>query len=276
VDVFIARDGVEIGECREEDLAQLAREGQLQATDHYWREGMETWRQLRELLPPETWEAKPAAEPEVQKEEPALATASLAATQPIAIDEPPARAVSAIPFWRSRQFRIATIAFAVVLVLAIAVYFFAARGAERRARSAAFFPSAQEKPRVSDDAVRDKAVAELREKIARLPERPTAPLHTFYYDVTVNMQKSLSLRVPWTALIRGREDTVDPETNKTTVHTEFILEAEYRNGEWLFKQYHGTANDMVKEETTQIEIDPRGPVPPSVVGLLGLKVSEPE
>ena len=58
--IFIARDGAEVGECDRDDLAQLAREGQVLPTDHYWHEGMEDWRLLSDLL----------AEPPPQIEEP--------------------------------------------------------------------------------------------------------------------------------------------------------------------------------------------------------------
>ncbi len=55
VNIRIARDGVEIGECDRADLEQLAREGQVLRTDHYWHEGMEDWQLLSDLLDPGAW-----------------------------------------------------------------------------------------------------------------------------------------------------------------------------------------------------------------------------
>jgi hypothetical protein len=49
VNVRIARDGVEIGECDWKDREQLVNEEQVLPTDHYWYEGMEDWRLLNGL-----------------------------------------------------------------------------------------------------------------------------------------------------------------------------------------------------------------------------------
>ena len=50
VNVFIARDGVEIGEYSRESIANLVRSGDIQPTDHYWHEGMESWALISEML----------------------------------------------------------------------------------------------------------------------------------------------------------------------------------------------------------------------------------
>ena len=55
MNVKVARDGVEIGECRRQELDQLARAGQVLPTDHYWLEGMEEWKLLSDLLASKTW-----------------------------------------------------------------------------------------------------------------------------------------------------------------------------------------------------------------------------
>ena len=65
MNVRIARDGVEIGECDWEDLEQLVNEGQVLTTDHYWYEGMPDWRLLADLVGLEESDPKPAAPPRV-------------------------------------------------------------------------------------------------------------------------------------------------------------------------------------------------------------------
>lgn len=318
MEIFIARDGVEIGECDERDLPQLAREGQLQPTDHYWREGMETWLRLGDLLPPETWnpepqppavtekeEAPPAreeqkpveekreapAEPKLEepvapKVEAPPTVASLAATQPIAIDDeeeekPRAPIKPRVPFWRKWWFAPALIAAALFAFVCLGAYFIIGHRGGRITHDAALFPPAAQAPpptapRPENDEVRDKAAELLRTKLQHLPAKPEPPLHVFYYDLNVNMQQMLSLHAPWMATIRGREDTVDPQTDKTTVHSDFALQLEYRDGEWVFRNYSASVSDIVNEQTTEVVMDPRAPIPPSVVGFLGVKIPEPE
>ena len=60
MDVWIARDGVEIGAYPQADLPNLARLGHLQPTDHYWYDGLEDWGLLGELLGEDAW--RPPAE----------------------------------------------------------------------------------------------------------------------------------------------------------------------------------------------------------------------
>jgi len=50
--ISISRDGVEIGEWPENDVRTFYREGSLLGTDYYWREGMEEWKPLLDLVKP--------------------------------------------------------------------------------------------------------------------------------------------------------------------------------------------------------------------------------
>ncbi len=52
MNISISRDGVEIGEWTEEDVRALYAQGQLLATDFYWKEGMAEWKELGTLMKP--------------------------------------------------------------------------------------------------------------------------------------------------------------------------------------------------------------------------------
>jgi hypothetical protein len=164
------------------------------------------------------------------------------------------------------------IVLAALFVLALGLYFFFTTRADRATHATALFQPTEKTPAPNPDAIRDKATAELKEKIARLPSKASPPQQNFFYDINVNMQKSLSEHVPWWAVIRGGENVINPETQQTILRTDFILTVEYRDGEWTFKHYRASASDMVKEETKEIEEDEKTPMPPSIVGMLGLKL----
>ena len=266
VNVYIARDGAEIGDYQQDALEGLAREGQLQPTDYYWHEGMETWLELGDLLGTEAWdppEPRPAGEP-------------LAASEPLG--EPKGvRTLEALiprgPVARPRLIPIAAICAGLVVLATIAIYFIKSADSERANAPLLLGPSQPASRVVADpDSVRETAASDLRQRIERLPGKPVPPLHAFYYDVSVNMRKTYSAGVPWTAIIRGGENVIDPETEKTTLRTDFILTVDYREGEWTFQHYRASASDMLKSVTTEIEEDEKTPAPPSIVGMLGLKM----
>ena len=61
--IYIARDGVEIGEYSRERVDELARAGELLPNDYYWQEGMPDWLLLKDLLASELWAPIPAPAP---------------------------------------------------------------------------------------------------------------------------------------------------------------------------------------------------------------------
>lgn len=234
MDVHIARDGVIIGEYDEEDLVPLAARGELQLTDHYWREGMEDWQPLPELIGSAAWEAPP----------PRASRAVLAGGTILAL---------------------ATIGVAAFYLIA-----------PDRARPNSGLTKPRAVPSVEETSaaereLRDKAAADLRQRIERLPALATPPLNTFYYDVAVRMNRTYLARTPWTAEIRGGENLVDPATGQTLRRTEFILTADYTEGEWTYRSYRASATEMESFAITEIEHDEKTPAPPSLVGMLGLK-----
>jgi hypothetical protein len=296
VNVYIARDGAEIGECQLADLAELVREGQLQSTDLYWHEGMETWLPVADAVTQAATktESPPDSPAPIAVERP-RPPETLATTQRISMeDEPlnvaPAESIPAEllekpePFrggerrnaWSGLQvpnlLRSRLIAGAVALVLVVGAYAFISARRQRAARPATIFTRTTPKPLPSADDVREAAAADLRERIKRLPGKPEPPLHTFYYNVSVNMRKMLTARAPWIAIIRGGENTIDPATESTTLHTDFVLTVEYRDGAWTFQQYRASTSDMLKQQTTEVVMDATAPTPPSIVGMLGLKM----
>ena len=52
MNISISRDGIEIGEWTEEQVHSLYKEGELIATDHYWKEGMSEWKELGNFIKP--------------------------------------------------------------------------------------------------------------------------------------------------------------------------------------------------------------------------------
>ncbi|MEP6603453.1 MAG: DUF4339 domain-containing protein [Spartobacteria bacterium] len=244
MDVYIVRDAVEIGHFPRADIEKLARTGELQATDYYWHEGMEGWLPLPDLLGADAWNPIPET--------------------PAAITTPASRPTAAAGMW-DRRFVIGALCGASIVVAAIALYFWNSKPSETNPSSARAASPA------SDLVSRDKAAAELKQKIETLPASATAPLNASYYDVSYAVAASSSAITPWTAVIRGNENIVDPGTATTTKGTEFILTAEYRDGEWTFADYQAVETDTATGATTQIRHDDKSPVPPNLVAMLGLK-----
>jgi hypothetical protein len=135
--IFISRDGEQIGSWPEEDIRQYYQEGLLISTDHYWHEGMPQWELMdvffttlplvisapetapavvEEPAPevPETWIEEPAptflvpepVEPALELPEPAAAVTPVAVATPIA--DAPAK-FREIPVRRDRPIRAETL-----------------------------------------------------------------------------------------------------------------------------------------------------------------------
>jgi hypothetical protein len=270
--VYIARDGVEIGECRPGDVEQLMREGELLPSDHYWHEGMENWLTLEEFSPPSP---RPAVQIEATQR-----IATMAADEP-ATDGATVTAVPEAWDWKTlksspefrKHLRLAGIivgGFVLALVIAVLVIRLGhdATPVRRPAGSA----TAPMLDREQELKLRDKAAAELRGKLEALPARAAPPLNTFYYDVAVDMRRSGSRQAPWEALVRGSENTVDPQTEQTTKRTEFLLRTEYRDGHWTFKHYKASIRNLLEPEEIEEQHDDTTHTPPVLVTMLGLRI----
>lgn len=266
VNVFIARDGAEIGEFPREKLGRLAREGQVQPNDYYWHEGMESWLRLSDLLGSETWKPREA------RQAPPRGAAEVAAPpEPLTLATLLAETRSFIirlPQMRRQLAWIGGIFAAFLLLAALVIH---SLNSGHSTREPAASAAASNSTALDPDSVRDQAAADLRQRIDRLPGTPVPPSYSFYYGVRVTMERSFASGVPWTAIIRGGENAINPETQQTTLHTDFILVADYRDGEWTFQRYRASASDMLRSITTEIEDDEKTPAPPSIVGILGLK-----
>jgi len=249
VEVFIARDGISIGEYPHQNLERLAQAGELQPTDDYWHNGMTEWQPLSKLLGPHAWDPEPPAKAPLPK-------------VPVAVVA-------------KRFLQAAGIAAIFVLTGGLLIYLDhssddAAQTSAGPIKGAISAPA--ELP--TDSEVRDKAAEDLRQKIEKLPARPVSPLHTFYYDVAVQMKKTLFTRAPWTATIQGGENMVEPGTENTIQRTQFILLAEYEDGEWTYKGYQASSTNMADFTVTEVLEPADTATPPSLVFLLGLKMKQ--
>ena len=157
--IYIAREGVEIGEWPREQVNELARAGELQPSDHYWHEGMVDWLTLGELLGPEDWKPLPP-----------------------------------VPFYRHRLAVPVAIGGGLVLAAIIAISLINS-GSRESGKTSLGSPS-DVPPAGSALGLRDKAAADLRQRIEQLPARAAPPVNAFYYDVTVNMRKSFATALP--------------------------------------------------------------------------------
>lgn len=258
VNVFIARDGVEIGEFACEDIANLVRSGEILPSDDYWHEGMEAWGIIDDLLKVRTCSAdgETAAPPVNLGDQPGDPI-------PEPVPQPKNwRLIGAVALGAP----LALIALAVLLIKPDAP-------APEGSRTASLGDAAPSPPFLSGLDLRDKAAADLRQRIERLPTRAAPPLNTFYYDLAVNMRKMVSPTTPWSAIITGRENIIDPGTQETLAQTEFTLTADYTDGAWVYKAYRATVGNIKESTTTETTHDQKLDTPPTIVGMLGLKVT---
>ena len=280
--VYIARDGAEIGECRRGDVEQLIREGELRPTDYYWYEGMEQWRELQHLPPPVDQLAQTqrldvpedSVREKVAPADEAPVEAEAAAAEPAADSS---RRRWTIPPQARKPMMAAAIgagSFLLAVLIAVLVVRLGHDSTPVHPRPAKAAPPVMDKEQ--DVKLRDKAAADLRSRLERLPARAEPPLYVFYYDVAVDMRRSGSARIPWEALVRGSENTIDPASEQTTKRTEFLLRTEYRDGQWTFKHYKGSTRNLAEPAETQEEHDDRTATPPALVTMLGLKIEPPD
>lgn len=250
MNVRIARDGVEIGECDWEDLEQLVNEGQVLRTDHYWYEGMPDWRLLDDLIGLEGSEPKPVA--------PLLDYVEWDSGEPIAPR----------PVLRSPSITAVAIGCAVV-VIAITAFYLVVIFRGNRSEIPRAVTDATTVLERTDVGLRSKATSDLATRLSKLPTVAASPSNAFYDSLSIefpNPPASL------TAAIRGTETVVDPKTRNTISRADFIVTADFREGKWLFKYYHAMVNDLANDTATEIDRDDQYPIPPAIVSLLGLQV----
>jgi hypothetical protein len=232
--VFIARDGAVIGEYPRDRLEEMARAHELEREDSYWRDGMEDWLPLSDLLAPEDWEPPPPP-------------------------PPPPNYVALIGTG------------AVALLILGSVGFFLMKPDRSGQVSKPMSAPLPIEDAATGIQIRDKAAADLRQRIDRLPEHADPPFNTFYYDFQVSMSKVLSSRASWRATIHGWESIMDSQGKDTILRTDLTLTTDYEDGEWVFKYYRASVSDLAEGTTREIEEDQNSAVPPSIVGVLGLK-----
>lgn len=251
VDIWIARDGKEIGAYRRSALTTLARSGELLPTDSYWHDGMTDWQPLESLLGAEVW-IKPVQPSATTRWKPILESA----LQP--------------------QFQKIAGVVALALLVGIVIYFLVAKHSRNTQEKLAQAVAAQGATRASrDDRLRDQAAAELRARIDKLPAVPTASSNVFYYGFRVAMQATASPGTPFVVTIRGGEDVLDPVTRQTAWRSDFTLETAYRDREWTFERYHAKTTNVKDGTTQEIDTEAAAGTPPTIAYSLGLKIPGP-
>jgi hypothetical protein len=262
VNVRIARDGAEIGECDWEDLEELVNEGQVLPTDHFWYEGMPDWRVLEHLitleeseskptvpLPPSDWEAREFTKP-----------------PPHPVEWETSEPVGPAPVVRRPS--IAAVAIGCALLVAVITAFYLVV-LFRSNPSETPRPAADRVSERTDAALRSKATSDLIAKLNSLPTVASPPLNAFYNEVTIAISDAPT---PLTVRIRGRESIVDPTTRQVISHANFLLRADFRQQRWFFRDYHASVNDLVHGVTTEMGRDDQDRIPPAIVSLLGLEI----
>ena len=250
MNVRIARDGVEIGECDWEDLEQLVNEGQVLLADHYWYEGMPDWRRLEDLVGFEESENEPA---------PHL---------PDYVAWDSGESVAGQPAIRHRSIAAVVIGCALAAVAIFAFYLILIFHVNRPEVPVSTAAQSQDFGG-TDTILRAKATTDLMSKLDKLPAVASPPLYTFYSNLSVAIP---SPPAPLTARIRGLESAIDPATRRITLQTDFVIKASFQEGRWFFKHYEATVNDLVLQNVMEIKKGNRSTVTPAIVSLLGLKV----
>ena len=273
MNVFIARGTADIGRFPREQLPELARKGVIRRTDTYWHKGMDGWEPISDLLGPSVWEPgneipvlDPIPERAEQSREPSPGGSAPGSAQESS-DTPPRRGAA----WG----KVAAISLAVLIGLVALGYLLIKPDTElmepvTAKRSLGGSPT----PAADALAVREKALADLRQRLERLPEQPAPPLNTYYYDFKIEMNETFQARTPWTVVIRGHENVLKPDSEETLSKTEFVLTADYTDGEWVYKTYRGTTLNMDDKTSSVIQHDAMRLAPPVLVGILGLKTAD--
>ncbi len=109
---------------------------------------------------------------------------------------------------------------------------------------------------------------ELTAKVNRLPQATSSSSSVSYYDLSVQVPRPPG---PLRATIRGQENAIDPATEDIQTHRSFVLQAEFRAGEWIFREYRATEEDLRSRTSAEVTADNNSPVLPSLIYALGLK-----
>ena len=111
---------------------------------------------------------------------------------------------------------------------------------------------------------------ELRRKVAQLPRIAAPPWYTSYHNLDVQISPASDVSQPLTATIRGDENVLDEKTQQALRRSTFIVNAAFREGEWVYTHYRASTTDLATFVTTEQEIDEQSEVPPSLISVLGL------
>ena len=256
MNVFIARAGKDIGKFPREEIANLVQRGDILESDEYWHRGMEAWGHISDLL------AASRLRPNREPKAPA-----------VHVPRGPVRETPPPPASPPKNWLLiaALLVAASIGAIAAGTWLIKPDWSDESSPGAASLGASAPQP--TDEEVRDKAAAELRQSMAALPKYAVPPSTTFYTDVSGTMNRALSRRRPWKAVIVGNENTINPETEETVSRTAFTVKAEYIDGVWTYTGYQAQVTDMHSLSATELKLDAQTPTPP-VVALLRLKIPE--
>ncbi len=234
--ISVARDGEVIGEFDRETLAERAQSGDLRGDDWFWREGMTDWQLLSQILGPDDF-AKPEPIPSVPLSRRAIIIAA-----------------------------VSVVAALLVVGLVLRLWLASTPGGNGSI-SPVTIPHFADAIR-TDANMRDAAISILVNKLERLPVIANPPNSVYYSDLNVVTSKPPETL---SAVIRGSENVVRPDTHELTVRADFTVQAEYREQRWIFRSYEETRRDLLQQTSTTLTRDDQYPVPPAIVTLMGLQ-----
>jgi len=119
---------------------------------------------------------------------------------------------------------------------------------------------------------RDRVIAQLQGRLAILPSKPSAVSLVFYHDFRLIVSKGPSPMVPWSVALRGIEERVAPNTQHPVSRTTFTLVTDYQQGEWTFKRYDGSVENLNDGTKSEIKAGENRGLPPRIVYDLRLKL----
>jgi hypothetical protein len=123
-----------------------------------------------------------------------------------------------------------------------------------------------------DVAARDRAAADLKSRIDKLPPAEgSGPSNLRYTNLRVSFGGTGTVTAPWRAKVEGREEVLDAQSGQPTWKTDFVLITDYEGGTWVFRSYHATTTKLDDGTTTEINDSDGIDAPAAIAAMMHLK-----